>query len=129
MVNNQPVTIWKSIYDACARYPEFVIEVREYSQEKEISEQQRKWWKGVLLPALAKDNGETIHVWETRLKLVILPDDFVPQSTVISGREYFFVPSITTLSMKKFNTLIEGSVDWLRNNGFDWVTLPDTELR
>ena len=40
--------------------------------------QQQAWWKGILLPALSDDNGESMQCWETRLKLKVLPDDFQP---------------------------------------------------
>ena len=91
------------------------------------TDQQRKWWKGILLPALAKDTGDTVSVWETRLKLAVMPDEFVPATVTIADKDYTFIPSITKLSMKKLNELIEGSVGYLKDKGFDWVDLPDSE--
>ncbi len=94
-----------------------------------ISARQRAWWKGILLPALRKDTGESVSVWETRLKLAVMPDEFQPTAVVVCGKPYLHVPSIKDLSVKKMNQLIEGAVDYLRSIGFDWVTLPDSELR
>ena len=94
-----------------------------------ITAQQRKWWKGVLLKALSKDTGESISVWEVRLKLAVMPDEFQPTAVTVHGKPYLHVPSVNILTVKKMNQLIEGAVDYLRSIGFDWVTLPDSELR
>jgi hypothetical protein len=42
-IQNQPAAQWKAVYNECRKYPRFVVEVREYSEETEISDQQRKW--------------------------------------------------------------------------------------
>ncbi len=94
-----------------------------------ITEQQRKFWKGVLLPALAKDSGDTVTEWESRLKLAVLPDDFQPVTVNVDGIDMVFIPSVTKLSKKKMNILIEGSVAQCHKWGIMWVTLPDKELR
>ena len=99
-----------------------------------ITDRQRRWLKGVLLPALSKHTGDSKEYWETRLKLAVLPDEFKPYY-VPMGRQIFpVVPSITKLSKKKMSLLIEGSVEHLRDESkygdeFLWVTLPDDELR
>jgi len=94
-----------------------------------ITNQQIAWWKGILLPALAKDSGDSVGYWETKLKLAVLPDDFAP-FYVPMGRQIFpVIPSITILSKKKMNTLIKGSVDKCHDWGFVWVTEPDKDLR
>ena len=93
------------------------------------TDQQRRWWKGVLLPALAKDTGDSIAYWETKLKLAVMPDKFQPQYHAFGKQVFPVLPSITILSKKGMNILIEGSVDKCREWGFVWVTLPDKELR
>jgi hypothetical protein len=97
--------------------------------DKYISYQQIKWWKGVLLPALAKDSGDSIEYWETSLKLSVMPDDFVPFYVPIKKQVFPVIPSINKLSVKKMNQLIEGSVAKCHEIGLTWVTLPDSELR
>jgi hypothetical protein len=94
-----------------------------------ISDQQRRWWKGVLLPEVAKDSGESVAQWELRLKLAVLPDHFQPVAVMVGQSAFSTVPSINTLSMKQMNELIEGSVQQLHDWGFTWVTLPDASLR
>ncbi len=125
---------WTAVQDEAAKHTRCQITVEDYSTAKEHSDGQRKWWKGILLPALSKSNGDTVDVWETRLKLAVLPDDFQPVTIVVNDKEYTYIPSISGLSMKKMNLLIEGSVAHLRNekiygNHFMWVTLPDSELK
>jgi hypothetical protein len=95
-----------------------------------ISDQQRKWFKGILLPALAKDTGDSIAWWETTLKTQVMPDEFAPVYVAIGKQVFPVIPSITKLSVKKMNTMIEGAVAYLRDEcGLMWVTLPDKELR
>ncbi len=94
-----------------------------------ITERQRRWWKGVLLPALAKDSGDSVEYWETKLKLSVLPDDFIPFYVPIGKQVFPIIPSITKLSLKKMNTLIEGSVQKCHEWGLIWVSLPDKDLR
>jgi hypothetical protein len=94
-----------------------------------ISYQQIRWFKGVLLPALSKDSGDSISWWETTLKLAVMPDEFAPKVVDIKGTKYSMIPSITKLSVKKMNQLIEGSVAYCHEIGLTWVVLPDVELR
>ena len=94
-----------------------------------ITHQQIAWWKGVLLPALAKDSGDSIGYWETKLKLAVLPDDFAPYYVPLGKQVFPIIPSIKILSKKKMGILIEGSVDKCHEWGFIWVTLPDEELK
>ena len=94
-----------------------------------ITLQQIAWFKGILLPALAKDSGDSVEYWETKLKLAVLPDDFAPFYVPIGKQIFPVVPSITILSMKKMNILIEGSVAKCHEWGIMWVALPDKELR
>ena len=94
-----------------------------------ITGQQIAWWKGILLPALAKDSGDSVGYWETKLKLAVLPDDFVPFYIPLGKQIFPIIPSITILSKKKMNILIEGAVYKCHEWGFLWVTLPDKELK
>jgi hypothetical protein len=115
----------KEILDQCV--PGGALQV--LNPKDYISYQQIRWWKGILLPALSKDQGETVGWWETRLKLEVMPDEFAPVIIKIQGHNHEVIPSITKLSIKKMNQLIEGSVDKCREWGLEWVTLPATELR
>jgi hypothetical protein len=91
--------------------------------------QQIRWWKGVLLPALAKDTGDSIEYWETTLKLEVMPDEFAPFYVPIGKQVFPVIPSITKLSKTKMNQMIEGAVAKCHEHGLLWVTLPDSELR
>ncbi len=62
-----------------------------------ITLQQIKWVKGILLPALSKDTGDSVAVWEARLKRNVMPDDFPPIVTQDGSNVYITLPSITTL--------------------------------
>lgn len=120
---------WDAIQKEAGKHHRAEVIVRPYTEAKEWSEGQRKWFKGILLPALVADTGDSLLCWENRLKKEVMPDDFPTISEVIDGETYKYLPSITTLGIKKMNIMVEGSVDYLRDKGFDWVTLPDKELR
>ena len=99
-----------------------------------ITLQQIRWVKGVLLPALSKDTGDSVAVWEARLKRNVMPDDFLPAVIQDGANVYVTLPSITTLGKRKMGEFIKGSVDHLRDekiygDRFLWVTLPDETLR
>lgn len=94
-----------------------------------ITNRQVAWFKGVLLPALAQDSGDTVTYWETKLKLAVLPDDFQPEYHSFGKQVMPIIPSINKLGKKKMNLMIEGSVEKCHEWGFTWVTLPDPELR
>lgn len=120
---------WRDIQAEAAKHRRSRIIVEGYSEEREWSDGQRKWFKGILLPALAQDTGDSKLYWENRLKLAVMPDEFQPLKTKINGKTYWYLPSITILSMTKMNDFIEGSVEKCHEWGFLWVTLPDKELR
>jgi hypothetical protein len=90
--------------------------------------QQIRWWKGVLLPALSKDTGDSIEYWETTLKLSVMPDEFTPFYVPIGKQVFPVIPSITKLSKTKMNYMIEGAVAKCHELGLLWVTLPDKDL-
>lgn len=129
---------WDGIQEEAGKYHRSKVTVEDYSEARELSEGQRNWWKGILLPALVKDTGDSLEFWETTLKLAVLPDDFKPIATVIDGIGYTYIPSITTIGINKMNIMVEGSVAHLRGekyahlkkddkygDHFQWVTLPD----
>lgn len=128
-IDGQPVGDWPGIHREAARYRESIITVQRYSEAQALSEGQRKWFKGILLPALSKDNGDSISHWEHKLKLAVMPEEFIPKSTTIDGYTYTYLPSISDLSCKKMNQFIEGCVDKLHEWKFEWVTLPDSDLK
>ena len=100
-----------------------------FSPAQYITERQRNWWKGILLPALSADDGRTKSWWEGHLKLIVMPDQFRADALVIGGNTFHSIPSITKLSKNQMSDLIEGSVEQAHAEGFAWVTLPDPELR
>lgn len=128
IINDQPLFDGKldDLLDECV--PGSALQV--LNPDKYISYQQIKWWKGVLLPALSKDSGDSVEYWETFLKTQVMPDDFTPFYVPIGKQVFPVIPSITKLGIKKMNQMIEGSVAYCRDKlGLLWVTLPDSELR
>ena len=130
-IDNQPCTDWTKIYAEMAKKVKGYVTIQ--TEQAYISTQQRRWWKGVYLPSLSKDNGESVLEWETRLKLKIMPDKFRPQGMICGKTAYNVIPSITILSNKDMNYMIKESVLWLREGEdgphLDWVTEPDSSLR
>jgi len=92
-----------------------------------LTARQVRWWKGVLLPALSKDNGESKRWWEIKLIEDIFPDDI--EYVKFKNRMFPVAPSITSYGKKKMTELIEESIPTLHKWGFEWATYPDPELR
>jgi len=63
-----PQAPWPKIYHECIQHKHFVIKV--LTEAEYITEQQRRWYKGVCLPHLVKndENGETADWWDTEVK-------------------------------------------------------------
>ena len=125
---------WEDIQKAAAKFKRSRITVESYSEAAELSLQQLRWIKGVLLPALSKDTGDTVLYWETYLKTAVMPEEFQPKTFTIDGKEFTVIPSITKLSISKMNLFIPGIVEHLHDpkiygDQFLWVTLPDETKR
>ena len=125
---------WEDVQVEAAKHRRSKITIDSYSEAAEWSDQQRKWWKGVLLPALAKDTGDSIEYWETVLKLAVMPDDFQFITATVDGKKITYLPSVTILGMRKMNQMVKGSVAHLRDDRiygkqFHWVTEPRKELK
>jgi hypothetical protein len=106
-----------------------VLDADEY-----ITEQQRRWWKGILLKSLSNDTGDSIHWWETYLKRTIMPDKFMPTPIASGKRVVNYVPSITILSKNQMTQMIKGSILELHDeekhgDRFLGYTLPDKSKR
>jgi len=112
-----------------------ILEATEY-----LSNQQLRWWKGILLRKVADHTGDSVEYWETKLKTAVMPDEFQLYYVPLGKQVIGIVPSVTKLSVKKMNILMEGSVKHLREgvdekgnslygDEFQWVTMPIEELR
>ena len=104
--------------------------IKTMSPLEAITDRQRRFWKGVLLPSLSKDSGDSVRYWENYLKMTVMPDDFKPEITQVGNAVFVQIKSITELSKKKMTYLLEESILHLRDD-LDklWVTFPDAELR
>jgi hypothetical protein len=125
---------WQDILDEAAKHRRSKITVEDYSEAKEWSDQQRKWWKGILLPGLAEYTGDSIQYWESVLKLAVMPDEFQFITVKCDGTTFTYLPSITILGQKKMNEMAKGAVAHLRDESiygdkFLWVTEPRKELK
>jgi len=125
---------WQDILDEAASHRRSKVSVESYSEDAEWSDQQRKWWKGILLPSLAADTGDSVEYWESVLKLAVMPDEFQFITVKVDGSELTYLPSITILGQTKMNAMVKGSVAHLHeekiyHGKFLWVTEPIRELR
>lgn len=67
-IGDTPKADWPKIYAECAKHKRFGLRVM--AEVEYITEQQRRWYKGVCLPQLVKndENGETADWWDTEIK-------------------------------------------------------------
>lgn len=125
---------WDDVHAEAAKHQRSRVTVENWSEAREWSDRQRKWWKGVLLPSLSKATGDSVAYWENKLKLNVMPDEYQPIITQVDNAVYVHLESITKLGAKKMNEMVEGSVAHLRDDQiygdtFQWVTLPDKTKR
>lgn len=120
---------WDDVQTEAAKHRRSKITVESYTGAKEWSDQQRKWWKGILLPSLVDATGDSLEYWETTLKLAVQPEIFKPVGVVVNGVGYTYMKSIKILNMHQMNFMVTGSVAHLREypeykGMFQWVTEP-----
>ena len=121
--------------------PEILAELKEGGALKTltpleyITDQQRKWYKGVCLPALVKhdENGETDAWWDTEVKkecngLAYLKKEIFFFEDGAGGR--FGVGRLTTKGVGKKNMTLFIEEILSKSIAKGWpVTPPDPELR
>lgn len=56
-----------------------------YDVDENISEQQRKWYRGVCLKGLSQWNGETIDEWDYRLKSICGGNELLKKERIYLG--------------------------------------------
>lgn len=61
-MDGQPVTDWPAIHRAAAKHERFVIDVRQYDEQREISLKQMAYLHAVVFPAIAEAMGSSL--WE-----------------------------------------------------------------
>jgi hypothetical protein len=110
--NNQPIANWKAVYANCAKYARFVVEVREYDEQKEISLQQMKYMHSVVFPALAQYVGCSELMAEIMLKKKCGEQWFIQK---IDGNE--IILSKTMLTVKQTTKWLENCWEWLESIG------------
>ena len=121
--NDQPLADWKAIYKQCRKYERFIIEVREYDPEKEISLQQMKYIHAVLVPALADYVGCSKLMAEQILKKKCGEEWFVKE---IDGE--ICILSKTSLTVKQTTDWLQNCWDWMESIGCP-VPPPDPNWR
>lgn len=103
-----------------------------------ITDAQRRWYKGVCLPALVKhdENGETAEWWDTEVKrlcggLAYLKKDIVfVKIGLADGEQTIGVGRLTTkgVGIRKMTAFIEEILSQAMQRGWP-VSAPDAELR
>lgn len=109
-VDGQPAAAWKAIYKACAKYDQFVVEIRAYDEAKEISLQQMRWLhcKNGPIELLAEYMGVSRLIAELILKRKCGEEFFVHK---IDGETV--IASKTMLSVKDTTEWIENIFDFM----------------
>jgi hypothetical protein len=112
----------------CAQYPRFLVEVRKYDEEREISLKQMAYFHAVVVPLFVDYTGDSPQYWENRLKLECGSKWFKPEVIEIEGRHITIVPSKKRLSTKNFSEWYQNIRDFGDSIGV-LVPPPDPEWR
>ncbi len=122
-IEDNPTADWKAIYAQCAKHETFVVEVRKYDANKEISRQQMAYIHAVVFPALSEYVGCSLLMAELMLKKRCGEQWFVQK---VDGCEVIL--SKTMLSVKQTTEWMENIFDWMESINCP-VSLPDPKWR
>ena len=109
-IDGQPAAAWEAVYKACTRHERFVVEVRNYDPDKEISLQQMKYLHAVVIPALAEYIGCSQLIAEIILKKKCGEEWFIQQ---VDGNE--IIISKTMLTIKQTTKWLENCWDFMES--------------
>jgi hypothetical protein len=122
-MDKRPCSQWTPIYNECAKYERFVVEVTELDSDKDISNQQMKYLHAVVFPLLAKETHCSLWQAEFDCKRHAGNQWFIKKI----GDQHF-VLSKTSLSVKQTNEWIKNIIDWAATGNIH-VPEPDKEWR
>ena len=103
-------------------------ELRRITAAESITDRQRRWYRGVCLPELAR-NGDTVDEWDLRLKASCNGNELLKKEQIYLGNGVSVTRlSISGVGKKNMTAFIENVLsECLRQ---DWPVLPpDAELR
>lgn len=122
-IEGQPAANWKAIQATCTEYPEFIIEVRKFDEQREISLQQMAYIHAVVIPALADHVGCSRLMAEILLKKKCGEEWFIQK---VDGID--MILSKTMLTTKQTTQWLENCWDWMESIGCP-VPPPDPKWR
>ena len=122
-IEGEPSADWKTIYAQCSKCDRFVIDVREYDTNKEISIQQMKYFHAVIVPLLAEYVGCSQLMAELILKKKCGEQWFIK---IIDKTETII--SKTHLTINQMTKWLENIFDWMESIGCP-VPPPDNKWR
>jgi len=67
-IDGKAAAHWPAIQQACGKYEQFIVEVRRFDEQREISEHQRKYWHSVVISEYSEKSGESLMESEWYVK-------------------------------------------------------------
>jgi hypothetical protein len=122
-MDKRPCSQWTSVYNECAKFERFVVEVTELDSDKDISNQQMRYLHAVVFPLLAKETHCSLWQAEFDCKRHAGNQWFIKKI----GDQHF-VLSKTSLSVKQTNEWIKNIIDWAATGNIH-VPEPDKDWR
>jgi len=116
-VDKQPTCNWKAVYRDCAKHQQFIVEIREYNEEKEISRQQMKYLHAVIIPLFVDYTGDSPQYWENKLKLECGSKWFKPEIINVNGNPFTIIPSKKIISINNFTEWYQNITDYGLQHG------------
>jgi len=135
-IGDTPKADWPKIYAECAKHKKFGVKVM--TEAEYITDGQRRWYKGVVLPYLVKndENGETADWWDTEVKSKCKGLSYLKKEGIVVemrlGDEITRVTigRLTTkgVGIRKMTAFIEEILSQSMQRGWG-ISPPDKELR
>jgi hypothetical protein len=101
-IDDTPCTDWQGIHKDCARHKRFTVDIREFNEEREVTDQQFAYLHAVVFPLLAKEWNTSEEDAEFECK-----KRWGEQWLIKRALGYRFVLSKTVLTSKQCNKWIE----------------------
>jgi len=122
----QPLAQWPAIYHEINKRPASYILI--LNSDEYITDRQRRWYRGVCLKGLSDWNGDTVDVWDYRLKTECGAEIFKMLKFEYNGQVYYRPESITGKTKNQMTQFIENILSWAISK--EWpVYPPDPDLR
>lgn len=124
-IDSVPCADWPSIQQECSKHKQFVVEVRSYDEDREISRRQMSYLHSCVFPILAREMN--CSLWEAEFtckRWCGEPWELIKKV----GPQMYVECSKTKLTTKQCSDWMESIWDWAEKRGIH-IPAPDQQWK